>query len=75
MPTILELLPLTNLGYHGGQPAPFDLGPASTLHYHSSLDNNPAFGTYKDPYLRGLQPTKLGPGTLNPVKYLDHPPK
>lgn len=75
MPTLFDLIPTSNLGYKGGQPPYFDLGKNSTLHNLSSLDNEPPFSSYADPYLRTLTPTHLSPGTLNPVKYLDNPPK
>jgi len=72
--SLIDLWPTTKLGYAGGQPQPFELGPNSTLHYHSSLDGQPPFSSYSDAYLRGLQPTKLGP-MGEPYKYLDHLPK
>lgn len=74
MSSLLLLLPTSHYGFGGATPAGFDLGPGSTLHFESSLDGKPPFGTYKDGYLRNKQPTKLAlPG--NPVKYLDNPPK
>ena len=75
MPSILELFPNTNLGYKGGSPDNFDMGPNSTLHYHSSLDGNPPFSVYDSIYLKGKVHTNLSTGTLNPVKYLDNTPK
>lgn len=71
--SLIDLWPTTKLGYAGGRPNDFELGPTSTLHYESSLNGQPPFTSYSSAYLRTLQPTKLGPGI--PVKYLDNPPK
>jgi hypothetical protein len=75
MSSILELLPSTHLGYGGKTPSQFEMGADSTLHYMSSLNGNPPFSSYSDPYLKRQHPTKLSLGTLNPPKYLDNPPK
>ena len=68
--SLIDLLPTTKLGHKIGQLNLFKLGADSTLHYHSSLDGSPAFSGYKDPYLRGLKPTRLAP-PVNPKKYSD----
>ena len=74
MSSLLELLPTSRFGFGGKTPATFELGPNSTLHDMSSLNNTPSFGTYKDAYLRTKKPTNLGrPGPI--PKYLDNPPK
>jgi len=74
MSSLLLLLPTSKYGYKGLQPPTFDLGPSSTLDYQSSINNNPAFTSYQDAYLRTLTPTKLSLGGITPPKYLDNPP-
>lgn len=64
----------SRLGYKGGRPDDFTLGPDSTLNYTSSVDGKPPFSTYKSEFLRRQKPTRLAPkGT--PAKYLDNPPE
>lgn len=75
MSSLKDLLPTSVFGYHGKTPAAFDLGPNSTLDNASSINNNPAFTSYSDPYLRGKTPTKLGLGGKTPKRYLDNPPQ
>lgn len=75
MSSLLELLPTSIYGLGGKTPAPFDLGPSSTLDYQSSINGTPPFSSYQDAYLRGLQATKLSLGGVTPPKYLDNPPK
>ncbi len=68
----------TRIGLKGKTPDSFSLGPNSTLHNTTSVDGNPAFGTYKDPRLHRLAKTKLAPKTPprgTPTKYLDNPPR
>ncbi len=69
---LIDRLPTTNLGYQGGQPPTFNLGPNSTLHNLSSKDGTPAFSTYSRPYLKTLTPSMLDrTGVI--IKYLDLP--
>ena len=74
MSSLLQLLPTSIYGLGGKTPAPFDLGPNSTLDYQSSINNAPPFTSYQDAYLRTLSPTKLSLGGITPPKYLDNPP-
>lgn len=69
---LIDRLPTTNLGYHGGQPQQFELGSNSTLHNLSSKDGTPAFITYSRPYLKTLSPSILD-RTGPIVRYLDLP--
>lgn len=75
MSSLLLLLPTSRFGFHGKTPAPFDLGPGSTLDFQSSLNGTPAFTSYADTYLRTKQPTNLSLGGKTPPKYLDNPPQ
>ncbi len=66
---LLDLLPTSNLGLDGLTPAQIaSANPNSTLHYQSSINNNP-----------GLQAGYPAPSALDldgqtPGKYLDNPP-
>lgn len=73
--SLIDLLPTSRFGFHGGQPPLFDLGPTSTLHDTTSIDGNPSFGSYKDAYIRKQKATKLSRGTGRIPHYLDNPPK
>ena len=74
MSSLLLLLPTSRYGFGGSTPQGFDLGPGSTLHYASSANGVPGFGTYKDAYLRTKTPSTLDLPSA-PKKYLDNPPK
>lgn len=68
----------TNLGYKGGKPNDFTLGPGSPLHDTTSVDGKPPFSSYISPVIRRQTPSKLGPKRpprSTPPKYLDNPPK
>lgn len=75
MPSLFQLLPTSKFGFGGRKPANFDLGPGSTLDYTSSVDGNPLFTSYADPYLRTKTPTKLSRGLKRLPHYLDNPPQ
>lgn len=75
MSSLLQLLPTSKYGFQGKTPPEFDLGPTSTLDYQSSVNGNPAFSSYSDPYLRRQSPTQLAPSGQQLVKYLDNPPQ
>lgn len=66
---LLDLLPSSNLGLQGSTPGQIpSANPNSTLHYQSSINNNP-----------NLQagypaPSELDLNGITPAKYLDNPP-
>jgi hypothetical protein len=62
---ILKLLPTTKFGYGGKQPPLRKETAASTMHYTSSLNNNPAINR---------PATRLGKGGRTPSKYTDNLP-
>jgi len=73
--SLIDLLPTSKYGFGGKTPPKFDLGPASTLDYQSSINGNPAFSSYQDAYLRTKMPTKMTPPSTQLKKYLDNPPQ
>lgn len=62
----------TNLGYKGGRPIDFELGPNSTLHNTTSVDGKPPFSSYASPVIKSKTPTKIG--FKQGPKYLDNLP-
>ena len=66
---LLDLLPTSNLGLDGITPGQIpSANPNSTLHYQSSINNNPNLaGGYPAPSVLDLDGT-------TPPKYLDNPP-
>jgi len=71
--SIFNLIKTTKLGYAGGNPPSMAIQP-DTLHFSSSVTGNPAFGSYKQSWLRKLKPTRLA-GNPNPTRYTDNPPQ
>ena len=66
---LLDLLPSSNLGLDGLTPAQIaSANPNSTLHYQSSINNNPTL-TAGFP-----APSVLDLDGATPAKYLDNPP-
>lgn len=71
--SILDLLPVTKLGWGvSGRPNNFELGPDSTLHNMSSVNNNPPLSAYDSAFIRRQNPTTLGAKITS--KYLDNLP-
>ncbi len=66
---LLDLLPSSNLGLQGSTPGQIpSANPNSTLHYQSSINNNPTLGG-------GFPaPSELDLDGVTPSKYLDNPP-
>lgn len=66
---LLDLLPTSNLGLDGVTPSQIpSANPNSTLHYQSSINNNPAL-------VGGFPaPSELDLDGATPSKYLDNPP-
>ena len=71
--SIVDLLPTTKLGWGAsGRPNNFELGPDSTLHNTSSVNNNPPLSSYASAFIRRQKPTVLSAKIT--TKYLDNPP-
>ena len=66
---LLDLLPSSNLGLDGATPPQIpSANPNSTLHYQSSINNNPTLAA-------GFPaPSELDLNGTTPSKYLDNPP-
>ena len=66
---LLDLLPSSNLGLQGSTPGQIpSANPNSTLHYQSSINNNPNLAA-------GFPaPSELDLNGTTPSKYLDNPP-
>lgn len=66
---LLNLLPTSNLGLQGSTPGQIpSANPNSTLHYQSSINNNPTLtGGFPAPSVLDLD-------GVTPAKYLDNPP-
>jgi hypothetical protein len=66
---LLDLLPTSNLGLDGVTPAQIpSANPNSTLHYQSSINNNPQIPNGYP------APSELDLNGVTPPKYLDNPP-
>jgi len=77
---LLDLLPSSNLGLQGSTPAQQPgANPQSTLHYQSSINNNPTLGAnFPAPSvldLNGQTPTiSTVPGSTQQLPYVDNLP-
>lgn len=66
---LLDLLPSSNLGLDGLTPAQIaSANPNSTMHYQSSINNNPNLPAGYP------SPSNLDLDGVTPPKYLDNPP-
>jgi hypothetical protein len=66
---LLDLLPTSNLGLQGATPGQIpSANPNSTLHYQSSINNNPNLAASFP------APSVLDLDGVTPPKYLDNPP-
>jgi hypothetical protein len=66
---LLDLLPTSNLGLDGATPRQIpSANPNSTLHYQSSINNNPNLPS------RYPAPSELDLNGQTPGRYLDNPP-
>lgn len=66
---LLDLLPTSDLGLQGVTPGQIpSANPASTLHYQSSINDNPELPAGYP------APSELDLNGITPSKYLDNPP-
>jgi hypothetical protein len=66
---LLDLLPTSNLGLDGVTPPRIPgASPTSTIHYNSSINNNPILPP------GAPAPSELDLNGVTPEKYLDNPP-
>jgi hypothetical protein len=66
---LLDLLPTSDLGLEGITPSQIpSANPNSTLHYQSSINNNPNLPNGYP------APSELDLDGVTPAKYLDNPP-